>query len=144
MGLLETARDALKDLPVSDILRERLSLALDQATAAEKKIEAMRDENAELKAEIKIARADAEKKSAELEALRKEHEEEVVVLDSLVFKRGKRTLGRWVPMCPVCDLPLSIDRGKPYPVQCARSRTCDWYYQHNFDRFQHAEAELPK
>ncbi|MBI2812918.1 MAG: hypothetical protein HYX71_01380 [Opitutae bacterium] len=39
MGLLETARDALKDLPVSDILRERLSLALDQATASEKKID---------------------------------------------------------------------------------------------------------
>ncbi len=89
MGLLETARDALKDLPVSDVLRERLSLALDQATAAEKKIEAMRDENAELKAEIKIARADAEKKSAELEA-RQEGVRSCTLYSGIVFPNPRR------------------------------------------------------
>jgi hypothetical protein len=39
MSLIDTARDALKDLPISDIVRERLSLALDRAPLSAARIE---------------------------------------------------------------------------------------------------------
>jgi hypothetical protein len=36
MGLLDLARDTLKEIPMADVLRERLSLALDLAANAER------------------------------------------------------------------------------------------------------------
>ena len=144
MSFFDLAKDALKEIPMADIMRARLELAFDQSALQEKQMSTLRDENAELKAELKIAQRDVEKKSAEFEALKKEHEEEVVVLDAVKFRRGKRTLSRWMPFCPVCDLPLDVDRERRSPVQCLGSRKCDWYYQHSYDRYLRAVGELPK
>ena len=52
MSLIDTARDALKDLPVSDIVRERLSLALDRLLDAESKIEALQAEKGSLHGQL--------------------------------------------------------------------------------------------
>jgi hypothetical protein len=41
----------------------------------------------------------------DLEQLKKVHEEEVQVRNGIVFKRGKRTGGQWMPFCPVCEMP---------------------------------------
>jgi len=40
-----------------------------------------------------------------LEALKREHEEEHQVRDGILFKRGKRTGGKWMAFCPVCERP---------------------------------------
>jgi hypothetical protein len=124
MGLLETARDALKDLPVSDILRERLSLALDQASASEKKLEELRTENADLKAELKLARFDLTKKGEELTTLREAMKEEVRIFRSIEFRRGARTGGRWAAFCPKCHCPAQAHELLEY-VHCSDHK-CQW------------------
>jgi hypothetical protein len=48
VSLIETARDALKSIPMSDILRERLSLTIDQLAISEAKIEILQRENGKL------------------------------------------------------------------------------------------------
>jgi hypothetical protein len=41
-----------------------------------------------------------------LEDLKKEHEEEKVTFEKIDFRRGKRTLNRWVAACPKCGKPV--------------------------------------
>jgi hypothetical protein len=56
-----------------------------------------------------------------LEALKKEHEEEVQVRDGIVFKRGKRTGGIWMAFCPVCERPADTT----ILVKCPDTK-CKW------------------
>ncbi len=129
MSLLTTARDALKELPLSDIVRERLSLALDRLAEAEAKIEALQAENAELKAENRSLRAELEgvrrdhqQDKKELRRIQDEHAEEVRVHGGVEFRRGKRTGGGWVPFCPACHLPADLSLGI---IRCAGAG-CGW------------------
>ena len=77
MSLIDTARDALKDLPVSDIVRERLSLALDRLLDAESKIEALQSEKGSLHGQLERERTDHQKTQQELQALRDTWREEI-------------------------------------------------------------------
>jgi hypothetical protein len=56
-----------------------------------------------------------------LEALKKEHEEEVQVRDGIVFKRGKRMGGIWMAFCPVCERPADTT----ILVKCPDTK-CKW------------------
>lgn len=111
MSLFELARDTLKEIPMADIMRARLELALDQSALQEKEMSGVREENAELKAELKIARLEMEKRSADLQRLRDEHSEEIRIHHTIEFRRGKRTGGKWMPFCPKCHLPVSTMTG---------------------------------
>ncbi|HUJ09441.1 MAG TPA: hypothetical protein VL171_05390 [Verrucomicrobiae bacterium] len=105
MGLLETAREALKDLPVSDVIRERLSLALDQWAASERQASDLRAKVGRLEGMLEIERRDREKAQQELQRLRQEYQEEVRIEQTIEFRRGIRTSGKWSPFCPQCHLP---------------------------------------
>lgn len=122
MSILDIARDTLKDLPISDILRERFSLALDHLAEAETKIEILQSENAVLKSQLERERIDHQKTQQELERLRKEHEEEVRILHAVEFRRGKRTGNQWIAFCPRCHMPASLGYGKPI---CSNG-DCHW------------------
>jgi hypothetical protein len=50
MSIIDVARDALKEIPMADILRERLSLGLDQSADAERKLAALQAEKGALNA----------------------------------------------------------------------------------------------
>jgi hypothetical protein len=41
-----------------------------------------------------------------LEEFKKEHEEETVTFEKIDFVRGKRTLNRWIGVCPKCAKPV--------------------------------------
>ena len=122
MSLLEVARDTLKDLPISDIVRERLSLALDRFADAEAKIEVLQAETGGLKAQLERERLDHKQTQQELQRLKDEHAEEIRVHGNVEFRRGKRTGGVWVAFCPVCHTLADLSTGG---VCCADSK-CGW------------------
>ena len=125
MSLIDTARQALTEIPISDVLRERLSLALDEAAALERKISEFQAQAAEFKAELKIALAHEQKIKEELDRLQKEHEEDIVICHSVEFRRGKRTESKWLPFCPKCHLPLIVSRSGGDAVSC-QDDNCGW------------------
>jgi len=123
MSLIDLARDALKEIPMSDIIRERLSLSLDRLTDAEAKIESLQTENGKLQAQLENARFDYKEAKEELQRLKDEHAEEVRIHGSIEFRRGKRTGGRWLPFCPRCHLPAD----DTMTVRCTQyPKGCNW------------------
>jgi hypothetical protein len=124
MSLLDIARDTLKDLPISDILRERLSLALDQSAHLDSQNEILRTQNAELKAELGIVTRDHAKTKEELQRCKQEHVEDVRIVVATEFRRGLRTGGVWVAFCPKCHLPASADDDE-YQLMCS-GKECRW------------------
>lgn len=93
MGMVEVARDALKEIPLSEVLRERVSPALDRLAESERKIEALQTETGGLKAQLERERVDHEKTKQELNALRDSHHEEIRLVRDIEFRKGTRTEG---------------------------------------------------
>ena len=122
MDLVQTARDTLKAIPMADVLRERLSLALDQYAEAERKVAALQKENGRMEAELHRVEKDNRDAQQQLETLRELHKEDVCVRRGAEFRRGKRTLYQWEPFCPACHLP-AISHGGDL-LDC--SAACGW------------------
>ena len=126
MGLVDIAKEALKEIPLSEVLRERISLALDRLAEAEEKIEALQTENGGLKAQLEREHIDHQQTKSELQRLKAEHVEEVRVAYGVEFRRGERTGGKWRPFCPKCHLPMGViawSAGVPY---CNDETNCRW------------------
>jgi hypothetical protein len=124
-------------------LRERLSLALDEAQSLERKVTDLQSQVAEYKAELKLIRSSEQSLKDELDRLKREHEEEIIVYHDLEFRRGRRTLGKWKPFCPKCHLPLTISHAGGDPVMC-RDGKCDWASMHIAQEIWSYERELPQ
>ena len=124
MSLLDIARDTLKDLPVSDIVRERLSLAFNRLADAEAKIDALQSQNGSFQAQLERERLDHKQTREELRRLKDEYSEEIRIhkKSGVEFRRGKRTGGEWIPFCPSCHSPAASPR-EDYQLRC-QSRTC--------------------
>jgi len=139
MSLLDIARDTLKDLPVSDILRERLSLALDLAAQAEIKHEETKAKLARSEASLERERLDHKQTREQLQRLQEEHSEEIRIHGSGVeFRRGKRTGGKWLPFCPKCHLPATGEG----IVSCPDKKKCCWFIGVGKKRTAEMIAEL--
>jgi predicted RNase H-like nuclease (RuvC/YqgF family) len=80
MGIVEVARDALKEIPLSEVLRERVSLALDRLAEAERKIETLQMENGGLKSQLERERVDNEQTKKELQRLKEQLREDIRVV----------------------------------------------------------------
>jgi hypothetical protein len=125
MSLLEIARDTLKDIPISDVLRERLSLALDQFAEAERKIVTLQTEKGSLQARLERQHLDHNQTQKELERLKEQLAEDIRIYQGVEFRRGTRTGREWMPFCPKCHLPLIISRlGGEFP-DCS-DNNCGW------------------
>jgi hypothetical protein len=129
MSLIDTARDALKDLPVSDIVRERLSLALDRLSDAESKIEALQAEKGSLHGQLERERTDHQKTQQELQALRDTWREEIRIHRGIEFRHGNRTADEWAAFCPKCHMPGSNFEGN-LDVSCSDG-ACKWHVRLN-------------
>jgi hypothetical protein len=123
MSLLQTARDTLKEIPMADILRERLSLALDRLAEAERQIEILQSQKGQLEFQLQAVTLDYEKAQLELHSIRELHKEEVRIFRSAEFRRGTRTRGQWLPFCPQCHLPANAPQGDFF---LACSASCGW------------------
>lgn len=125
MNLEDTARQALKDLPVTDVMRERVSLALDQISVLEKRNADLQILVGEARAELKLAVKRADKAERELETLRAQHSESVRIHRGIEFRRGSRTNGEWQPFCPKCHLPVHGAPRDDMNVFCS-DNDCGW------------------
>lgn len=129
MSLLDIARDALKDLPVSDILRERLSLALDLASQAEAKHEETKAQLARVEVQLQMECLNHKETQKELQRFKDEHVEEIRIHRLIEFRLGKRTGGKWLAFCPKCHLPAGDGEatGGGSVVYCtAKHADCGW------------------
>ena len=126
MGLVDIAKEALKEIPLSEVLRERISLALDRLAEAEKKIEALQTENGGLKAQFEREHIDHQETKSELHRLKDEHVEEVLVAHDVEFRRGARTGGKWRPFCPKCHLPIGVIVWSARMPYCNDESNCGW------------------
>lgn len=125
MGVVQAAIDTLKDLPISDVLRERLSLALDETASLERKVSDLQAQAAEFRAEARIAKANEAEAKAQLERLRKGHEEEVRLVKGVEFRRGTRTGNQWMMFCPLCHTPVYGDHHELNSIMCSNGK-CNW------------------
>jgi len=91
MSLIETACDALKNIPMSDILRERLSMTIDQLAISEAKIEVLQRENGKLASRLDQEQFDHNQTKQELQALRDFHAETIRFVHGIEFKKGVRS-----------------------------------------------------
>lgn len=57
----------------------------------------------------------------DLERFKKEHEDEEQIRDGVLFMRGKRTGGKWMAFCPVCQRPADTT----LLVKCPNPK-CGW------------------
>jgi hypothetical protein len=125
MSLLEIARDTLKEIPMADVLRERLSLARDQFADAERKTSSLQSEVGALKAQLEQERVDHKQTQHELQRLKEEHAEEVRIHRSIEFRRGQRTSGKWMAFCPKCHLPAAHPQNQTAIAACPDG-ACKW------------------
>jgi hypothetical protein len=133
MGMIEAARDALKDIPISEVLRERLSLAVDRLEETEGKVSVLQTEKGSLSAQLERERLDHAQTKEELQRLAKTLQEEVRFAEGVEFRRGTRTGGEWLPFCPKCHLPISsldISSQETQMPYCNDS-ACGWIASHH-------------
>lgn len=109
---------------MADILRERLSLALDQSAGFERQVSALQTELGKFQAQLEIVTLDRDKAREELQRLKDEHSEDVVIHRAIEFRRGKRTRGVWSAFCPKCHLPI-LEYADHTGVEC--SGQCGFY-----------------
>jgi hypothetical protein len=81
----------VKEIPMADVLRERLSLALDQYADSERQKAALQSENGAIKGELDRERAQHRATAEELQRLKELHMEEVRLVRATEFRRGART-----------------------------------------------------
>lgn len=122
MSLLDLAVSTLKELPVSDIVRERLSLAFDHAAVLERQVAELQAKVAELQVRLKDCEANKQRAEDEIRRLNDQLAEEVRIHSGIEFRRGKRTQTAWLPFRPACHLPLDLSTGF---VKCPSGR-CGW------------------
>jgi len=125
VGLIDVAKDTLKDLPISEVLRERLSLALEQSAVFERQVGELQAEKGGLQAQLEREHADHEATKKKLKNLEETLREETRFVHDVEFKRGTRTGNEWKPFCPKCHLPLAVPNRADWPFTCSDGE-CGW------------------
>jgi hypothetical protein len=142
VGMIEAARDALKDIPISEVLRERLSLTVDRLEETENKVGSLQSENGGLQAKLEREQLDHEQTKQELQKLRELLQEDVRFVRGVEFRRGARTGGKWEPFCPKCHLPVTYSHDPTDPIFCNDFAQCKWHSGARSWEVQQAAAEL--
>ena len=125
MSMFDSLKKTIADLPISDIHKARLELALDRSAELETKLESLQSEHADLKAELKVVALDRDYQKREYDRLVQEHSEEIRIHKMIEFRRGKRTGDKWMAFCPQCHMPVKDVAGNNGIVAVCSSR-CGW------------------
>lgn len=140
MGMLEVARDTLKDLPISEVLRERLSFALDRFEEAERQITSLQTQVGSLQAQLERERLDHEQTKKELQRLQELLREEIRIVRGVEFRNGSRTGNQWQPFCPKCHLPVVF--AGDGPIYCQDDTSCKWVSIADSSQIERESREL--
>jgi len=126
MGMFDSLRSSLTELPISDIVRARLELALDQLSDAQSKVSDLQTQVARLEAQLEREHLDHKQTKEELERLKDEHSEDIRIHRLIEFRRGLRTGGVWMPFCPSCHLPIDELRHDGTHRAYCSANDCEW------------------
>lgn len=113
MGIISDIREALKEIPLSDILRERLITAERTINHLEKENVNLKQENARLK--------EQNNKFVEQLAQFRISGDEFVEAQGAFFKRKPGGGYHETEYCPGCKMPLS-SFGGDFPYSCERCK----------------------
>ncbi len=113
MGIISDIREALKEIPLSDILRERL-------VTAEREIEKLEKENINLKQENSRLKKENNELNEQLVKFRVNRDEFVEAQGGL-FKRKAGGGYHEMVYCPSCKMSLS-SFGGDFPYSCDRCK----------------------
>jgi FtsZ-binding cell division protein ZapB len=123
MSFIEDAKKALAELPLAEIQRARVELAVDQAEVLQRQVEGLQQQVSDLRTRLATVQCEHDKIHLELEKLKEEHSEEVVIKARIEMRRGKRTENQWRAFCPKCHLPIGLSSDSNY-LHCHSH--CGW------------------
>jgi hypothetical protein len=104
---------------ISELLTRLINIAKDRETGA--LVQQIQQHQLEIHTALVVADAkirDLERQLAEAQA------EEIRIHSAIEFRRGKRTGGVWMPFCPKCHMPASVDDDGDFSIGC--SAGCGW------------------
>ena len=115
-GIIENIEKLISEHGSAAIIAQQLAFAKEQFAALERKASELEREIGKLEAKLQREQLDRNDAQQELQRLRKEHEEDVLIRFPFEFKRGKRTQNKWMAFCPLCHLPANVDlnSGEPF------------------------------
>lgn len=142
MGLYDIAKDALKEIPMSEIMRARLELAVDQASALEREVADLQTEIGRLQAQLERLSEENNEKDRKLKAFYEASKEEVVLYRTLEFRKGAYTRGRWEACCPKCHLPVRAREGGYY-LTCS-DQQCQYMSQVTLEELPQVMRDFEK
>lgn len=118
-------RHGLSKFSVTAMLREQLALSQARVSQLERENAELKAKIAALEAELKLTRQAYDKTNEEYRNFKEFHIEDVVINESIEFRKGKRTRGEWMMFCPKCHIPTFTDyEPKGETVRC--STNCGW------------------
>jgi len=109
MSLFDPIEKLINEHGSAEILKTRIELAKEQFEALERKVDDTNRQIGRLESELALAKFKEREATEQLAALRKEHEEEVRIVQCVEFRKGKRTSLMWDAFCPKCRMPVYAD-----------------------------------
>jgi len=122
MSIFDSIEKLITEHGSAAILTQQLSFAKDQFTDLERKVSDLQTQVGRLDAQLERERADHKQAREELQRLKDEHAEEVVIHRAIEFRRGKRTRGQWAAFCPKCHMPAMAN--EDFNAGCTAG--CGW------------------
>lgn len=137
MGIIDDIEKLITEHGSAAILSQQLSFARDQFADLERKVSDLQTQIGRLDAQLERERSDHKQAREELQRLKDEHAEEIVIHRGVEFRRGKRTRGQWAAFCPKCHLPVVAT--EDYSASC---NGCQWYSDVHRDELARILAQL--
>jgi hypothetical protein len=125
MAFFDLIAEAVKGLPVADILRQQLVFADNQFAASEKEVARLQIQNGKLEAQLEYEKQVHEECRLQFDRFKQAHAEEIIICRAVEFRRGKRTGGLWVAFCSKCHCPASGDSSMTGRLGCSDYK-CTW------------------
>jgi len=125
MSILDSIEKLITEHGSAAILGQQLAFAKEQFLDLERKVADLQTQVGRLDAQLERERSEHKQTQQELQRLEEEHEEETRIHRSIEFRKGKRTVGKWVAFCPKCHMPAS-NRAGSADVNCT-DEACMWH-----------------
>jgi len=132
MSIISDIREILREIPLSDILREKLSIA-------ERSIEQLEKENIDLKNQYRTVLDKINELEKELSAFRSRKDDFIEERGAL-FKRRPEGGYHEAVFCPKCRMPM-VSVGQMLPYTCGRCNISVDFTRRDFRRIFN---QLPK
>jgi hypothetical protein len=108
------------------MLREQLALSQLHSSKLESENTELKSKMAVLEVELKLIREERDQTKQEHQKLKDEYAEEILIHESIEFRKGKRTMNKWIMFCPSCHVPTFTDYKEDGGSLVRCSKACGW------------------